>query len=128
MATGSTIRIRFPARSFLFSIKSRVPLEPILGFAFALNLPEREANTSPPSGAEIKNPWILTSTPFLCLHILFICDVFNVSRSGKLLLPLARTAILGSGSRGSHYDIFLYHDSVTVFNVPLINPVYTSVE
>jgi hypothetical protein len=35
----------------------------------------------------------------------------NVLYSGKFLLVLASTVILGSGSRGTHDHIFLYHAS-----------------
>jgi hypothetical protein len=34
-----------------------------------------------------------------------------MGRSGRLLLALARTVILGSGSHGTHGHIFLSHDS-----------------
>jgi hypothetical protein len=60
----------------LFTIVSRMALRPtqppiqwVPGtFSRGVKRPGREAHHSPPSSAEIKNPWIFTSTPPIRLH------------------------------------------------------------
>jgi len=47
---------------FLFTTVSRTAL------SLGVKRPEREANHSPPSRAEIENAWSYTSTPPISLH------------------------------------------------------------
>jgi hypothetical protein len=51
-------------------------------------------------------------TGFMCqsADLILGTAVLSKGRSGKLLLVLARTVILGSGSRGTHDRNFLSHD------------------
>jgi hypothetical protein len=59
--------------------------------------------------------WMWVMVPTFRRHILPPYSaskcVRSVGRSGKLLLALASTVILGSGSCGTHEHIFLSHDS-----------------
>jgi hypothetical protein len=66
-------RVRFPGGlgNFLFTTVSRTALGPtqlpiqwVLGaLSLGVKRPEREADHSPPSSAEVKNAWSYTSTP-----------------------------------------------------------------
>jgi hypothetical protein len=61
---------------FLFSTASGPYLEPtqppiqwVSGpLSLRVKRPDREADHSPPSSAEVKNLWSYTSTPQICLH------------------------------------------------------------
>jgi hypothetical protein len=72
-------RVRFPAGAGNFSLNHRVqtgsgthPASYLMGTGGVLYLgvkrPEREADHSPPSGAEVNNAWSYTSTPPMRLH------------------------------------------------------------
>jgi hypothetical protein len=71
-------RVRFPAGAGNFSLHHRdqngcgaYPASYPVGtgtLSLGIKRPGREADHSPPSGAEIKNAWSYTFTPPICLH------------------------------------------------------------
>jgi hypothetical protein len=83
--------------NFLFTIASRSALEPtqppIQGVPGALSLgvngPGREADRSPPSGAEFKSTWRYNSTPPIHLH-----SVVLIYAQGQLQVTSAVVALL----------------------------------
>jgi len=49
------------------------PMQWVLGApSLGVKRPEREAEHSPPSNAEVKNVWSYTSTPPICLHVMVL--------------------------------------------------------
>ena len=66
MATGWTIRDSNSGRDRLWGHPSSYPLG--TGVFPGVIRPGPEANHPPRSSIEVKNEWIYTSTPSLCLH------------------------------------------------------------